>query len=60
MGLFRRERLDSRKRSLVLHQLHLRWLRPAQVVLDPGAEEGAEEKRIPRHSKTNAPGERYT
>lgn len=60
MGRFRRERLDPQKRSLVLHQPHQPWLRPAQVVLDPGAEGRAEEKRIPRHSKTNAPGKRYT
>ena len=53
-GRFGRESLDSQKRSLVLHQLQQPWLRPPQVVLDPGAEGRAEENRIPRHSKTNA------
>lgn len=31
MGRFRRERLDSQKRSLVLHQLHLPWLRQRRL-----------------------------
>ena len=59
-GLFGRDSLDSQKWSLFLHQLHQPWLRPPQVVLDPGAEGRAEEKRIPRHSKTNAQGKRCT